>query len=113
MSNKNKSSRFNKITIGLASPESILQESRGEILKPETINYRTHKPERDGLFCEKIFGPIKDYECACGKYKTPFHRSAIDRGRCYWTTVALSEDFEGVHTEIISDVNHISDMVRR
>ena len=69
MSNKNKSSRFNKITIGLASPESILQESRGEVLKPETINYRTHKPERDGLFCEKIFGPVKDYECACGKYK--------------------------------------------
>ena len=69
MSNKNKSSRFNKITIGLASPESILQDSRGEVLKPETINYRTHKPERDGLFCEKIFGPIKDYECACGKYK--------------------------------------------
>jgi len=69
MSNKNKSSRFNKITIGLASPESILQDSRGEVLKPETINYRTHKPERDGLFCEKIFGPVKDYECACGKYK--------------------------------------------
>lgn len=69
MSNKNKTSRFNKITIGLASPESILQDSRGEVLKPETINYRTHKPERDGLFCEKIFGPVKDYECACGKYK--------------------------------------------
>jgi DNA-directed RNA polymerase subunit beta' len=66
---KNKSSRFNKITIGLASPEIILQESKGEVLKPETINYRTHKPERDGLFCEKIFGPVKDYECACGKYK--------------------------------------------
>ena len=60
MSNKNKSSRFSKITIGLASPESILQESKGEVLKPETINYRTHKPERDGLFCEKIFGPVKD-----------------------------------------------------
>ena len=61
--------RFNKITIGLASPESILAESRGEVLKPETINYRTHKPERDGLFCERIFGPVKDFECACGKYK--------------------------------------------
>ena len=61
--------RFDKISIGLASPESILGESRGEVLKPETINYRTHKPERDGLFCERIFGPVKDYECACGKYK--------------------------------------------
>jgi DNA-directed RNA polymerase subunit beta' len=55
--------------MGLASPESILAESRGEVLKPETINYRTHKPERDGLFCERIFGPVKDYECACGKIK--------------------------------------------
>ena len=66
---KNPVVRFNKITIGLASPESILAESRGEVLKPETINYRTHKPERDGLFCERIFGPVKDFECACGKYK--------------------------------------------
>jgi DNA-directed RNA polymerase subunit beta' len=62
--------KFNNISIGLASPESILAESRGEVLKPETINYRTHKPERDGLFCERIFGPVKDYECACGKYKS-------------------------------------------
>jgi len=61
--------KFNKISIGLASPEIILGNSRGEVLKPETINYRTHKPERDGLFCERIFGPVKDYECACGKYK--------------------------------------------
>ena len=61
--------KFNKISIGLASPETILGNSRGEVLKPETINYRTHKPERDGLFCERIFGPVKDYECACGKYK--------------------------------------------
>src|SRR5690606_19353939 len=66
---KNTVKRFNKISIGLASPESILAESRGEVLKPETINYRTHKPERDGLFCERIFGHVKDYECACGKYK--------------------------------------------
>ena len=61
--------KFNKISIGLGSPESILSASRGEVLKPETINYRTHKPERDGLFCERIFGPVRDYECACGKYK--------------------------------------------
>src|SRR3954468_12001282 len=60
---------FSKITIGLASPDSILERSYGEVLKPETINYRTYKPERDGLFCERIFGPVKDYECACGKYK--------------------------------------------
>src|SRR5690625_6766923 len=69
MSTKNKSSKFSKIRIGLTSPETILKESHGEVLKPETINYRTHKPERDGLFCERIFGPVKDYECACGKYK--------------------------------------------
>ncbi|WP_185855396.1 DNA-directed RNA polymerase subunit beta' [Blattabacterium cuenoti] len=65
----NKHIKFRKITIRLASPEVILKESHGEVLKPETINYRTHKPERDGLFCERIFGPVKDYECACGKYK--------------------------------------------
>ena len=60
---------FSQITIGLASPDTILERSYGEVLKPETINYRTYKPERDGLFCERIFGPVKDYECACGKYK--------------------------------------------
>ncbi len=58
---------FTKITIGLASPEEILENSYGEVLKPETINYRTFKPERDGLFCERIFGPTKDYECHCGR----------------------------------------------
>ncbi len=62
-------SNFTSITISLASPESILERSYGEVTKPETINYRTYKPERDGLFCERIFGPVKDYECACGKYK--------------------------------------------
>ena len=60
---------FNSIKISLASPEKIKSWTFGEIKKPETINYRTHKPERDGLFCERIFGPVKDYECACGKYK--------------------------------------------
>ena len=59
---------FTKITISLASPDEILENSHGEVLKPETINYRTYKPERDGLFCERIFGPVKDYECHCGKY---------------------------------------------
>jgi DNA-directed RNA polymerase subunit beta' len=62
-------SDFTKISIGLSSPEVILEHSSGEVLKPETINYRTYKPERDGLFCERIFGPVKDYECHCGKYK--------------------------------------------
>ena len=73
---KSKSS-FSKITIGLASPEEILEFSRGEVTKPETINYRTYKPERDGLFCEKIFGPIKDYECNCGKYKRIRYKGTV------------------------------------
>ncbi|MBQ2006258.1 MAG: hypothetical protein II205_01705, partial [Bacteroidales bacterium] len=60
---------FQSISISLASPEDITARSCGEVLKPETVNYRTYKPERDGLFCEKIFGPTKDYECYCGKYK--------------------------------------------
>ena len=68
---------FSSITIGLSSPESILQKSYGEILKPETINYRSYKPEKDGLFCEKIFGPVKDYECHCGKYKGIRYRGII------------------------------------
>jgi DNA-directed RNA polymerase subunit beta' len=62
----NSSSSFSKITISLSSPEKILERSSGEVLKPETINYRTYKPERDGLFCERIFGPVKDWECHCG-----------------------------------------------
>jgi len=74
--NKQKSN-FNKITIGLASPEEILEHSSGEVLKPETINYRTYKPERDGLFCERIFGPAKDYECHCGKYKRIRYRGIV------------------------------------
>ncbi len=68
---------FSKITIGLASPEEILERSRGEVTKPETINYRTYKPERDGLFCEKIFGPVKDYECNCGKYKRIRYKGTV------------------------------------
>jgi DNA-directed RNA polymerase subunit beta' len=71
------SSEFNKITIGLASPEMILEMSKGEVTKPETINYRTYKPERDGLFCERIFGPVKDYECHCGKYKRIRYKGII------------------------------------
>ena len=71
------SSNYNSITIGLASPEMILARSYGEVLKPETINYRSYKPEKDGLFCEKIFGPVKDYECHCGKYKGIRYRGII------------------------------------
>ena len=67
--NKKVNSDFSKITISLASPEDVLEESHGDVTKPETINYRTFKPERDGLFCERIFGPVKDFECHCGKYK--------------------------------------------
>ena len=68
---------YNAIRISLASPEKILEWSHGEVKKPETINYRTFKPERDGLFCAKIFGPTKDYECNCGKYKRMKHRGVV------------------------------------
>ena len=69
--------RYSKIYIGLASPDSILEHSHGEVLKPETINYRSYKPEKDGLFCEKIFGPVKDYECHCGKYKSIRYKGIV------------------------------------
>ena len=69
MKSKETEADFNIVSLGLASPEVIAKWSFGEVTKPETINYRTHKPERDGLFCERIFGPVKDFECACGKYK--------------------------------------------
>ena len=72
-----KSNSFSKITLGLLSPEEILDRSNGEILKPETINYRSYKPEKDGLFCEKIFGPVKDWECNCGKYKGIRYRGIV------------------------------------
>jgi len=75
--NKKQSYDFTKVTISLASPESILERSSGEVLKPETINYRTYKPERDGLFCERIFGPTKDWECHCGKYKRIRYKGII------------------------------------
>ena len=68
---------FQRISISLASPEDITERSHGEVLKPETVNYRTYKPEKDGLFCEKIFGPTKDYECYCGKYKRIRYRGIV------------------------------------
>ncbi len=99
--------RFNKISIGLASPEQILSESRGEVLKPETINYRTHKPERDGLFCERIFGPVKDYECACGKYKRIRYKGIVcDRCGVEVTEKKVRRERVG-HISLVVPVAHI------
>ena len=104
---KNTTKRFNKITIGLASPESILAESRGEVLKPETINYRTHKPERDGLFCERIFGPVKDFECACGKYKRIRYKGIVcDRCGVEVTEKKVRRDRVG-HINLVVPIAHI------
>ena len=97
--------KFNKISIGLGSPESILSASRGEVLKPETINYRTHKPERDGLFCERIFGPVRDYECACGKYKRIRYKGIVcDRCGVEVTEKKVRRDRIG-HMSIVSDTH--------
>ncbi len=99
--------KFNKISIGLASPEVILGNSRGEVLKPETINYRTHKPERDGLFCERIFGPVKDYECACGKYKRIRYKGIVcDRCGVEVTEKKVRRDRVG-HINLVVPVAHI------
>ncbi|MFY7670151.1 DNA-directed RNA polymerase subunit beta' [Tenacibaculum sp. MEBiC06402] len=99
--------KFNKISIGLASPESILEASKGEVLKPETINYRTHKPERDGLFCERIFGPVKDYECACGKYKRIRYKGIVcDRCGVEVTEKKVRRDRVG-HINLVVPVAHI------
>ncbi len=104
---KNAVKRFDKISIGLASPEAILAESRGEVLKPETINYRTHKPERDGLFCERIFGPVKDYECACGKYKRIRYKGIVcDRCGVEVTEKKVRRDRVG-HINLVVPVAHI------
>ena len=98
---------FSKISIGLSSPETILAASRGEILKPETINYRTHKPERDGLFCERIFGPIKDFECACGKYKRIRYKGIVcDRCGVEVTEKKVRRDRVG-HISLVVPVAHI------
>ncbi|MGJ8667797.1 MAG: DNA-directed RNA polymerase subunit beta' [Patiriisocius sp.] len=105
--NEQQQKKFNKISIGLASPEAILAESRGEVLKPETINYRTHKPERDGLFCERIFGPVKDYECACGKYKRIRYKGIVcDRCGVEVTEKKVRRDRVG-HINLVVPVAHI------
>ena len=100
-------SNFTKITIGLASPEEILDNSFGEVTKPETINYRTYKPERDGLFCERIFGPTKDYECACGKYKRIRYKGIVcDRCGVEVTEKKVRRERAG-HIELVVPVAHI------
>ena len=98
---------FKKITIGLASPEEILESSYGEVLKPETINYRTYKPERDGLFCERIFGPIKDYECHCGKYKRIRYKGIVcDRCGVEVTEKKVRRERAG-HIQLVVPIAHI------
>ncbi|MCF8415674.1 MAG: DNA-directed RNA polymerase subunit beta' [Crocinitomicaceae bacterium] len=102
-----KQSAFNKITISLASPEIILEQSSGEVLKPETINYRTYKPERDGLFCERIFGPVKDYECHCGKYKRIRYKGIVcDRCGVEVTEKKVRRERMG-HISLVVPVAHI------
>jgi DNA-directed RNA polymerase subunit beta' len=98
---------FDAIKIGLASPEKIRSWSYGEVKKPETINYRTFKPERDGLFCAKIFGPIKDYECLCGKYKRLKHRGVICEKCGVEVTLAKVRRERMGHIELASPVAHI------
>src|SRR5512145_69844 len=100
-------SNFTKVTIGLSSPEEVLERSSGEVLKPETINYRTYKPERDGLFCERIFGPVKDYECACGKYKRIRYKGIVcDRCGVEVTEKKVRRERMG-HISLVVPVAHI------
>ena len=100
-------SNFTQITISLSSPEAILERSSGEVLKPETINYRTYKPERDGLFCERIFGPVKDYECHCGKYKRIRYKGIVcDRCGVEVTEKKVRRERMG-HISLVVPVAHI------
>jgi len=103
----NVKSNFTRITISLASPESVLERSYGEVLKPETINYRTYKPERDGLFCERIFGPVKDWECHCGKYKRIRYKGIVcDRCGVEVTEKKVRRERMG-HIKLTVPVAHI------
>ena len=103
----NKKNGFTKISIGLASPDEIMQLSSGEVLKPETINYRTYKPERDGLFCERIFGPTKDYECHCGKYKRIRYKGIVcERCGVEVTEKKVRRERMG-HIKLVVPVAHI------
>ena len=104
---KNTKTGFSKISIGISSPEEILEKSSGEVLKPETINYRTYKPERDGLFCERIFGPVKDYECHCGKYKRIRYKGIVcDRCGVEVTEKKVRRERMG-HIKLVVPVAHI------
>ena len=106
-SNLKSSSSFDSITISLASPDDILERSYGEVLKPETINYRSYKPERDGLFCERIFGPVKDYECYCGKYKRIRYKGIVcDRCGVEVTEKKVRRERMG-HIRLVVPVVHI------
>ncbi|HND17325.1 MAG TPA: hypothetical protein PLQ17_10570, partial [Saprospiraceae bacterium] len=101
------SQAFDSITISLASPDDILERSFGEVLKPETINYRSYKPERDGLFCERIFGPVKDYECYCGKYKRIRYKGIVcDRCGVEVTEKKVRRERMG-HIKLVVPVVHI------
>ena len=105
--NKKITSDFTKVTISLASPESILESSHGEVTQPETINYRTYKPEMGGLFCERIFGPVKDWECHCGKYKRIRYKGIIcDRCGVEVTEKKVRRERMG-HIELVVPVAHI------
>ena len=104
---QNKTEDFDAIKIGLASPEQIRSWSFGEVKKPETINYRTFKPEREGLFCARIFGPIKDYECLCGKYKRLKHRGVICEKCGVEVTLTKVRRERMGHIELASPVAHI------
>ena len=98
---------FESITISLSSPDDILERSFGEVLKPETINYRSYKPERDGLFCERIFGPVKDYECYCGKYKRIRYKGIVcDRCGVEVTEKKVRRERMG-HIKLVVPVVHI------
>ena len=98
---------FNAVKLAVASPESVLSWSFGEVLKPETINYRTQKPERDGLFCERIFGPTKDFECSCGKYRKVRYKGVIcDKCGVEVTKAAVRRELIG-HIYLAAPVAHV------
>jgi len=104
---KGQHTNFSTITISLSSPDDILERSFGEVLKPETINYRSYKPERDGLFCERIFGPVKDYECYCGKYKRIRYKGIVcDRCGVEVTEKKVRRERMG-HIKLVVPVVHI------
>ena len=104
---ENKENEFSSIKIGLASPEQIREWSYGEVTKPETINYRTLKPERDGLFCERIFGPMKDWECHCGKYKRVRYKGKVcERCGVEITRAKVRRERMG-HIELAAPVSHL------